>query len=307
MSDPVLGATNCRFCNAPLELTVIDLGKSPLCELPRGRPARDDGGLLSAARPNVLTLLARPAAGLRRACRDLRRVRAYFSAFSDSWVEHALTYVEMISERLTLTSDSLVVELASNDGTCSSTSCPGVFQVLGIDPAANVARAAEERGVETLVDFFGVELAQRLVDEGRTADLVLGNVLAQVPDLNDFVEGFPSCSLRGGHRHIRVPASGSAARRAPVRHDLPRALFVLLSLHHPGGVRRARAHRDDVEELPTHGGSLRVYAAHDNDPREPTDAVGSSSSARSRRACATRCYRQFALREASRSVRCSSC
>jgi hypothetical protein len=99
---------------------------------------------------------------------------AYFSAFSDSWVEHSRTYVEMISERLALTSDSLVVELASNDGYLLQHFLPKGIPVLGIDPAVNVARAAEERGVETLVDFFGVELAQRLADEGRKADLVLG-------------------------------------------------------------------------------------------------------------------------------------
>ena len=181
----------------------------------------------------------------------------------------------MISERLALTSDSLVVELASNDGYLLQHFLPKGIPVLGIDPAANVARAAEERGVQTLVEFFGVELAQRLVDEGRKADLVLGNnVLAQVPDLNDFVHGVSHPARGRRHRHVRVPASGPAARRAPVRHDLPRALFGYFSLFTIREVFAAHGLTViDVEELPTHGGSLRVYAAHDNDPREPTDAV----------------------------------
>ena len=131
MSDPVLGATNCRFCNAPLELTVIDLGKSPLCELPRGRPARDDGGLLSAARPNVLTLLARPAAGLRRACRDLRGVRILLGLLG--LVGRACSHLR----RDDLGAARLDVRQPRGrgsprtTGTCSSTSCPGVFQCSG--------------------------------------------------------------------------------------------------------------------------------------------------------------------------------
>ena len=240
-----LGATHCRFCNAPLELTVIDLGKSPLCE---SFLAPDQLETMEAFYPlHVRTCsrcwLAQLPAFVAPA--EIFEEYAYFSAFSDSWVEHARTYVEMISERLALTSDSLVVELGSNDGYLLQHFLPKGIPVLGIDPAANVARAAEERGVETLVDFFGVELAQRLVDEGRTGRSRAGEERARAGSRPERLRGRGFHPARGGgHRHVRVPASGPTARRAPVRHDLPRALFVLLSLHPPGGVRRARAHRD---------------------------------------------------------------
>ena len=284
------GATHCRFCEAPLELTVIDLGKSPLCEsfLTADQLETMEPFYPLHVRTCSRCWLAQLPAFVAPA--EIFEEYAYFSAFSDSWVEHARTYVEMISERLALTSDSLVVELASNDGYLLQHFLPKGIPVLGIDPAANVARAAEERGVETLVDFFGVELAQRLADEGRKADLVLGNnVLAQVPDLNDFVGGRSHPARRGRHRHLRVPASGPAARRAPVRHDLPRALLVLLSLHHPGGVRRARAHRDrrrgaaDARRL-----ASRLRGPRQRSARARPTRSGSSSPARSRRACATR-------------------
>ena len=113
---------------------------------------------------------------------------AYFSAYSTSWVEHARAYVEMIRERLELGPDDLVVELASNDGYLLQHFVGTGIPILGIDPAANVAKDAEERGVPTLVAFFGTETAEQLVDEAGRASLVIGNnVLAQVPDLNDFV------------------------------------------------------------------------------------------------------------------------
>ena len=115
---------------------------------------------------------------------------AYFSGVFDAWVEHARQYVEMIRRRLELGLGDLVVELASNDGYLLQHFVGTGIPILGIDPAANVATAAEERGVPTLVAFFGRETAQRSVDEGKRASLIVGNnVLAQVPDLNDFVAG----------------------------------------------------------------------------------------------------------------------
>src|SRR5262249_36279756 len=115
---------------------------------------------------------------------------AYFSAYSTSWVEHARSYCHMIKDRLDLGPCSLVVELASNDGYLLQHFLPLNVPVLGIEPAANVAEAARGRHVPTLVEFFGTALADRLVAEGKDADLIIGNnVLAQVPDLNDFVAG----------------------------------------------------------------------------------------------------------------------
>ena len=180
----------CRFCGAALELVVVDLGMSPLCE-----------SFLTAEQSRHME----PFFPLRTfACEQCYLVQleafvapeeifteyAYFSAYSTAWVEHAREYVEKIRERLALSSDDLVVELASNDGYLLQHFVGTGIPILGIDPAANVAKVAEERGVPTLVAFFGRETARRLVDEGKQASLIAGNnVLAQVPDLNDFGAG----------------------------------------------------------------------------------------------------------------------
>ena len=188
---------------------------------------------------------------------------AYFSSYSDSWVRHARDYTELATERLSLGPDSLVVELASNDGYLLQHFVAGGVPVLGIEPARNVAEAAEARGVPTLTEFFDEELAGRLAAEGRQADLVAANnVLAQVPDLNSFVAGiarllkpagvvtveFPHLArlMEGNqfdtiyHEHFSYFSFGTA-RRIFARHGLE--LF-------------------DVEELPTHGGSLRIWGRH---------------------------------------------
>ena len=182
--------------------------------------------------------------------------------------------------------------------------------MLGIDPAANVARAAEERGVPTLVEFFGVELAERLVGEGRRADLVLGNnVLAQVPDINDFVGGVAILLAPGGDGDVRVPAPRTLLEG--LEYDtIYHEHFSYFSLTTIGRIFAAHGLRViDVEELPSHGGSLRVYAAHEADAREDQSRrFGSSSPARTRRACAIRAGTGGSPRRSrSRSAPCSSC
>jgi 2-polyprenyl-3-methyl-5-hydroxy-6-metoxy-1,4-benzoquinol methylase len=115
---------------------------------------------------------------------------AYFSSYSTSWVEHARRYCEMITARFNLGAQSKVCEIASNDGYLLQHFLPLGIPVLGIEPAANVAAAAQQKNIPTLVEFFGLKLAQRLAAEGQQADLIIGNnVLAQVPDLNDFTAG----------------------------------------------------------------------------------------------------------------------
>ena len=175
---------------------------------------------------------------------------AYFSAYSTAWVEHARQYVEMISKRLGLGSDDLVVELASNDGYLLQHFVGTGIPILGIDPAANVAEAAEERGVPTLVDFFGRATAQALVDEGKRASLIVGQQRPCAgPRPERLRRGSADPSARRRDRDLRVSAPASPARRAPVRHDLPRALLVLLarddrrdlSRPWPRGLRRRRA------------------------------------------------------------------
>ena len=143
-------------------------------------------------------------------------------------------------ERLSLGPDSLVVELASNDGYLLQHFLPKGIPVLGIEPALNVAEAAVARGVETITEFFGAELGARLARERGHADLVLGNnVLAQVPDINDFAAGVAALLAPGRNRDLRVPAPREARRAPRVRHDLPRALLVLLAPLDPLDLRRA--------------------------------------------------------------------
>jgi SAM-dependent methyltransferase len=266
----------CRFCGETLRDTVVDLGMSPLCEsyVPLER--------LNSVEPfyplHVYVCRACWLVQLEQyvAASEIFTEYAYFSSYSDSWVEHARRYTEAMIARFGYGPRSQVVEVASNDGYLLQWFVEAGVPALGIEPAANVAAAAEKRGVSTLVRFFGVELARELTAQGRRADLLLGNnVLAQVPDLNDFVAGLKILLAPGGvltmefphvlrlieenqfdtiyHEHFSY-FSVLTTQRILARHGL--TLF-------------------DVEELPTHGGSLRVFARHDADSSmSVTPAVG---------------------------------
>ena len=188
----------------------------------------------------------------------------YFSSTSESWLRHAKAYVESITERLGLGSSSQVVELASNDGYLLQYFVERGIPVLGVEPAANVAETAIERGIPTRVVFFGAATAQALRDEGIAADLVLGNnVLAHVPGLNDFVEGV----------RILLKPEGTATFEFPhllqlIEHTefdtIYHEHFSYFSLL---AVQKVFAAHDlevvDVEELRSHGGSLRLYVRHE--------------------------------------------
>jgi SAM-dependent methyltransferase len=199
---------------------------------------------------------------------------AYFSSYSTSWVEHARLYVEKAIDRLNLADGSFVVELASNDGYLLQHFAGTPIRILGIEPAGNVAEAARERGIPTIAEFFGIELATRLAAEEGHADLVIGNnVIAHVPDLNDFV---------GGVAVLLGPA-GSATFEFPHLLRLIEGLqydtiyhehFSYLSFDTITQVMRAHGLEVyDVEELRTHGGSLRVWAQHAGGPHQATEAV----------------------------------
>jgi SAM-dependent methyltransferase len=250
----------CRFCGAPLRDTFVDLGPSPLCE---SFVALEDVERMEPFYPlhvrvcRECLLVQLPAYVDRE---DLFREYAYFSSYSDSWVEHARSYAEAMIARLGLGPTSSVVELASNDGYLLQHFIALGIPSLGIEPARNVAAAAEARGVPTLTEFFGRDLAGALVRERGSADLVVGNnVLAQVPDLNDFVAGIA----------ILLGPSGTATLEFPhvvrliegVQFDtIYHEHFSYFSL--TTVTRIAIAHGlavHDVEELPTHGGSLRVF------------------------------------------------
>jgi SAM-dependent methyltransferase len=254
----------CRLCDAPLRLTFVDLGASPLCE-----------SFLSAADLNRMEPFYPLHARLCEECllvqlevyvdeREIFGVEyAYFSAFSDSWVEHSRIYAERMVERLGLSERSLVLELASNDGYLLQHFVNLGIPSLGIDPAPNVAEAARARGVETLVEFFGAAVAADLAAGRGTADLIVANnVLAQVPDLHDFVEGMRIALAPGGVATIEVPHLLRLIEETQfdtIYHEhfsyfSLRTLVRLFDMH--------ELQVFDVEELPSHGGSLRVFVRH---------------------------------------------
>jgi hypothetical protein len=267
---------SCRFCGDALRDTVVDLGMSPLCE--------------SYLRPEQLNAME-PFYPLHvYVCRTCWLVQleqyvsaehifseyAYFSSFADSWVQHARDYADKMIDRFGFGPQSQVIELASNDGYLLQWFVKAGVPALGIEPAANVAAAAEEKGVTTLVRFFGIELAKELAAQGRYADLLLGNnVLAQVPDLNDFVAGMkiilaPTGVLTMEFPHVMRLIDENQFDTIYHEH------FGYFSLHTTKVIfERHGLELFDVEEIPTHGGSLRVYARHPEDDSKPVSpAVG---------------------------------
>jgi SAM-dependent methyltransferase len=271
---PAPGADVCRHCAAPLDLTMVDLGLSPLCQsivTPERAEAMEPFFPLHV-RVCTACWLAQIPEFVRP--EEIFTEYAYFSAYSDSWVDHAHHYVDAITERLGLGADDLVVEIASNDGYLLQHFLPKGIAVLGIDPAANVAEAAVARGVPTLTEFFGAALAERLVTEGRRARLVLGNnVLAQVPDINDFAAGVKILLAPGGTSTFEFPHLARLIEHLEydtVYHEH----FSYFSLHSIRSIfGMAGLALVDVEELPTHGGSLRVYLEHAEEADEPSGDV----------------------------------
>ena len=267
--------SRCRFCGTPLTDTFADLGMSPLSN--------------SYVPPEHGRSMERFYPLHAYACRGCRLVQLeefespehifsdylYFSSYSDSWLKHAARYTERMVERWSLGPQSHVVEIASNDGYLLQWFKERGIPVLGVEPAANVAEVARAKGISTEVAFFGEATARRLLGEGRAADLIAANnVLAHVPDINDFVEGFRVLLKPQGvitfefphllqliqhnqfdtiyHEHFSY-ISLLTAERVLARHGL--VLF-------------------DVEELPTHGGSLRIFGRHEADVGKPvTEAV----------------------------------
>jgi SAM-dependent methyltransferase len=189
---------------------------------------------------------------------------AYFSSFSSSWLRHSQAYVQTMTERLALESGSFVVEVASNDGYLLQYFGQAGIPCLGVEPTASTAAAAREKGVETVEEFFGADFARALVEERGQADLMLGNnVLAHVPDINDFVEGFRIALKPGGTLTFEFPHLLNLIRFTQfdtIYHEH----FSYLSLTAVRAILAAHGLTVyDVQELSTHGGSLRVFARHE--------------------------------------------
>ncbi|WP_274425408.1 class I SAM-dependent methyltransferase [Chelativorans sp. YIM 93263] len=253
----------CRLCGAGLKHSFVDLGMSPPCEDFRTAEQLDEVEHYYPLHVFVCDqcFLVQLKEYVSREA--IFSEYAYFSSYSTSWVAHARNYCEAIVTRLGLGAASLAVELASNDGYLLQHFAPLGVPVLGIEPAANVAQAALDKGVPTRVAFFGAEMARSLVSEGIHADLIIGNnVLAQVPDLNDFVAGMKILLKPEGIVTLEFPHLERLIEENQfdtIYHE-HFSYFSLLTITEMA--RRHDLHVVDVEELTTHGGSLRVYLAH---------------------------------------------
>jgi SAM-dependent methyltransferase len=257
-------AGTCRFCDTTLTHSFCDLGMSPL-----------SNSFVSAERLNAMEPFYPLHAFVCEACflvqldefespEEIFSDYVYFSSYSDSWLEHSRQYAEAMTQRLGLDATSQVVEIASNDGYLLQYFAKSGIPVLGVEPAANVATVATEKGIPTLVKFFGVETATELRESGRQADLLLGNnVLAHVPDINDFVAGMTILLKPGGVITMEFPHLLKLIefnQFDTIYHEH----FSYLSLHAVERIFKAHGLQVfDVDELPTHGGSLRIYARHD--------------------------------------------
>jgi SAM-dependent methyltransferase len=256
----------CRFCGAGLHRTFVDLGMSPLCETYPSAADLNRGEVYYPLRVHLCEQCFLVQLQEYENREDIFSEYPYFSSYSDSWLEHCEKYCDRMMKRFGLGEHSFVVEVASNDGYLLQYFIKRNVPVLGVEPAANVAEVAIGKGIPTRVRFFGVQLAEELVAEGCSADLVIGNnVLAQVPDLNDFVGGLKILLKPEGVLTLEFPHLMRLIERNEfdtIYHE-HFSYFSLLT-----AVRILEAHglrAFDVEELTTHGGSLRVYACRAED------------------------------------------
>ena len=279
-TSPIAAATtdrraSCRFCASPLEVTFVDLGMSPPCQ--------------THIEPHELNMMERFYPLHAWVCSKCFLVQleeyvspdaifsdyAYFSSYSDSWVEHARRYAETMIGRLKLNAQSLVMEIASNDGYLLQHFKARGVPCRGIEPAANVAEAAIAKGIPTTVKFFGRQTAAEVARQHGNPDLLLGNnVLAHVPDINDFVGGMSILLKQGGVITMEFPH----LLRLMDENQFDTIYHEHFSYLSFGTVEKVFAHHGlrlfDVDQIPTHGGSLRIYGCHAADEAHPnTPAV----------------------------------
>jgi hypothetical protein len=263
-------ASKCRFCSNKLEYSVIDLGMSPLCQK-HVKPEHANNmekfyPLHAFICEHCWLMQLEEFATPDEIFAD---EYAYFSSYSESWLEHARNYTDLMISRFGISSNSLVVEIASNDGYLLQWFLQKGIPVLGIDPAANVAEAARKKGINTEVEFFGKDTALKLASKYRKADLLLGNnVLAHVPNINDFVSGMKEMLNTEGVITMEFPH----LQRLIERNQFDTIYHEHFSYLSFVAVNRIFAHHGitlfDVEELPTHGGSLRIYGKHKDDHKK---------------------------------------
>ena len=268
---------NCHHCQTPLQQIFLDLGFAP----PSNSYLQKEQ-MGKAEKYYPLKLLVCENCWLvqtedNESSGDLFQADyAYFSSVSSSWLDHASRYVNMIIDRLRLDHNSFVIEVASNDGYLLKNFVAEGVACLGIEPTTGTAEVAKDLGIPVLSEFFGRELAGRLVGEGKQADLIIGNnVYAHVPDINDFTAGLKAALKPGGTITLEFPhllKLMGERQFDTVYHEH----YSYLSLY---TVRKIFQHTGlrvfDVEQLSTHGGSLRVYGCHSDDPRSDRASVAS--------------------------------
>jgi SAM-dependent methyltransferase len=260
-------APDCRFCGTPLTAMLIDLGAMPLANsfvTPAAAMSERRFPLQVRVCPACLLVQASNSVPPEAIFSDY----AYFSSYADTWLEHARRYAISTIERFGLTSQSLVVEIASNDGYLLQHFHERGVPVLGVEPAVNVAQAAITKEIATEVAFFGTATAKRLAAQGRQADLmVANNVLAHVPDIRDFVSGFalllkPEGVVTFEFPHVLNLIRGAQFDTIYHEHFSYLSLIAVERVFAASGLKAI-----DVEEIPTHGGSLRLYAARQDSAR----------------------------------------
>jgi hypothetical protein len=261
---------SCRHCGAPLRLTFVDLGMSPLCE------TFLTGDQLNSMEPfyplHVLVCERCFLVQLQEyvSPASIFSEYAYFSSYADSWLAHVRNYTERMIDAWRLGPEHQVIEIASNDGYLLQYFVARGIPALGIEPAANVAAVAAGKGIPTHVAFFGRETAKHLVQERRRADLLIGNnVLAHVPDIDDFVGGMKILLRDGGVITMEFPhllrlIEGNQFDTIYHEHFSYLSFMTVCDIFQVRGLRVF-----DVEELSTHGGSLRIFACHAEDAAKP--------------------------------------
>jgi hypothetical protein len=260
------GKRICRFCKSELRQTFVDLGMSPLCESFLRADQLDQLEpfyplhVFVCGKCFLVQLQEYVSPG------EIFTEYAYFASYSDTWLDHCRRYADSMVERFSLDTRSLVMEIASNDGYLLQYFVSKNIPVIGIEPAANVAKVAVERGIPSLVRFFGKQLAAELVTEGTKADLIVANnVLAQVPDICDFVAGMsvvlsPTGVLTAEFPHLLRLIEGNQFDTIYHEHFSYFSFSTAERIFAAHGLTLF-----DVEDLPTHGGSLRIFGCHAGD------------------------------------------
>ena len=266
-----VGEKKCRFCGSPLQVSVADLGMSPISNdniKPEMLASMEPFYPLHAYVCESCWLVQLQQ--FQAADNIFNDEYAYFSSFSKSWLEHARQYSLKVIERFGLNQDTQVVEIASNDGYLLRNFKDKGIKILGVEPCANVAEAAEKIGIPSLRKFFGEQTARQMVKDGFQADLIVGNnVLAHVPDLNDFVKGMkillsPQGVITMEFPHLKKLIEFNQFDTIYHEHFSYFSLVTVEKVFAEFGLTIF-----DVEEIPTHGGSLRIYARHDSDTSKP--------------------------------------